>query len=107
MYKRQLKGGTIPRVSELDPALRVVVEDSYGHAIGDVFLSVAPVAAIAIIAVIFRPNIPLGTKNNAQRMAGKRSPRTGTVEQIGQSVALSVDTGSMPIVADSPKRNDA
>ena len=74
-----------------------MVEASYGHAIGDVFLSVAPVAAIAIIAVIFLPNIPLGTKNNAQRMAGKRSPRTGTIEQIGESVALSVDTGSIPV----------
>ena len=92
-----LKSGTIPKVSELDPALRVVIEASYGHAIGDVFLSVAPVAAIAIIAVIFLPNIPLGTKNNAQRMAGKRSPRTGTIEQIGESVALSVDTGSIPV----------
>ena len=110
-----LKNGTIPKMSELDPALRLVVEDSYGHAIGDVFLSVAPVAAIAIIAVIFLPNIPLGTKNNAQRMAVKASPRTGTVEQIGQSVALSVDTASVPVITDSSapglvdssKRSDA
>src|SRR5690606_13052369 len=46
-----LKSGTLPRVSELNPALQVVVERAYGQAIGDVFLSVAPVAVVAIIAV--------------------------------------------------------
>jgi|GEM_PF-6563845 len=73
-----LKGGAIPRVSELEPALRTVVEDAYGHAIGDVFLSVAPVAALAIIAVVFLPNIPLGTKNNAQRRAERKAERAHT-----------------------------
>lgn len=98
-----LKSGTLPKPSDLDPALRVVVEAAYGHAIGDVFLSVAPVAVIAIIAVIFLPNIPLGTKNNAQRMASRQSARTGStrtgsIEQISQSVALSVDTESIPVI---------
>jgi len=78
-----LKNGALPRVSELNPALRVVVEEAYGHAIGDVFLSVMPVAAIAILAVIFLPNIPLGTKNNAQRKAARQSTRTGQIEVIG------------------------
>ena len=80
-----LKGGAIPRVSELHPALREVVESAYGHAIGDVFLSVAPVAAIAIIAVIFLPNIPLGTKNNAERIASRRAPRTGPVAVLDET----------------------
>ena len=75
-----LQGGAIPRVSELEPALRTVVEDAYGHAIGDVFLSVTPVAAIAILAVVFLPNIPLGTQNNAQKRAARRSAQTGRVE---------------------------
>lgn len=93
-----LKSGAIPRVSELAPALRTVVEAAYGQAIGDIFLAVSPVAAVAIIAVIFLPNIPLGTKNNAQNLAARRSPRTGSIEQIGQSVALSVDTASVPVI---------
>ena len=75
-----LRSGAIPRVSELEPALRTVVEDAYGHAIGDVFLSVTPVAAIAILAVVFLPNIPLGTQNNAQKRAARRSAQTGRVE---------------------------
>ena len=76
-----LRSGAIPRVSELDPALQLVVEDAYGHAIGDVFLSVTPIAAIAILAVVFLPNIPLGTQNNAQRRAARR-PRTGAIEIV-------------------------
>lgn len=83
-----LKNGSIPVVSELNPALKVVVEDAYGHAIGDVFLSVAPVAALAILAVIFLPNIPLGTQNNAQRLAAKRAAKlaakTGSITQIAK-----------------------
>ncbi len=67
----------------------------------------SPVAAIAIIAVIFLPNIPLGTKNNAQRLAAKRAPRTGTIEQFGQSVALSVDTASVPVIANAAERDNA
>ncbi len=76
-----LRSGAIPRVSELDPALQLVVEDAYGHAIGDVFLSVTPIAAIAILAVVFLPNIPLGTQNNAQRRAARR-PRTGAIDIV-------------------------
>ena len=84
-----LKGGAIPKVADLDPALRVVVEDAYGHAIGDVFLSVAPVAALAILAVVFLPNIPLGTKNNAQRKA----------EHGGRTGSVAVQTGPIETIA--------
>ncbi len=76
-----LRSGAIPRVSELDPALQLVVEDAYGHAIGDVFLSVTPIAAIAILAVVFLPNIPLGTQNNAQRRAARRAS-TGAIDIV-------------------------
>ena len=84
-----LKGGAIPRVAELNPALREVVESAYGHAIGDVFLSVTPVAIVAITAVIFLPNIPLGTKNNAERAASRRAMRTGPIAVVGETTGSS------------------
>lgn len=78
-----LKGGSIPRVAELSPAIRTIVEESYGHAIGDIFLAVSPVAALAIVAVIFLPNIPLGSKNNAQRLAEKQAAEAETNATLG------------------------
>jgi len=99
---KALEGGSIPRVADLDPALRTVVESAYGHGIGDIFLAVTPVAAIAILAVIFLPNIPLGTKNNAQRLAARQA-QTGAIEVIGEpstahstTTQVTVDTASNP-----------
>lgn len=59
----------IPNLSELDAPLRLVFEEAYGHGIGDIFLYASPVAIVAIIATILLPNIPLGTKSNAQQLA--------------------------------------
>ncbi|MFT4235740.1 MAG: MFS transporter, partial [Microbacterium sp.] len=63
-----LQSGTLPKVSTLPDVLRTIVESSYGHAIGDVFLYVSPVAVLAIIAIGFIPNLPLSTQSNAERM---------------------------------------
>ena len=59
----------IPNLSELSPPIQRVFEEAYGHGIGDIFLYASPVAIIAIIASIFLPNIPLGTKSNAEQLA--------------------------------------
>lgn len=60
---------SIPKLAELPPALRVIVESAYGHGIGNIFLAASPIAVVAIIAIVFLPNIPLSDKSNAQRMA--------------------------------------
>lgn len=65
--------GVIPKIAELNPALRVVVEQAYGQAIGDIFLFVAPLALVAIVVAAMLPNIKLSTLNNAQRLAAKRA----------------------------------
>lgn len=49
-----------------------VVEASFDEAVGDVFLVTTPLAAIAVIAVVFLPNIPLSTTTNAQRLADQQ-----------------------------------
>jgi EmrB/QacA subfamily drug resistance transporter len=78
----RLLAGAIPRTSELSPQLRAVVEEAYGHGIGDIFLAVAPIAVLAIVASILLPNIALSTLNNAQRRASRVSINTGQIEVV-------------------------
>ena len=66
---KALEGGAIPKLAELTAPIREVVENAYGHGIGDVFLAAAPVGIVAIIAITFLPNLPLNTKSAAQQRA--------------------------------------
>jgi len=67
-----LVGGKLPKMPELAGPLRELVETAYGHAIGNIFLAASPVAIIAILAIIFIPNIPLSTPSNSERIAELR-----------------------------------
>jgi hypothetical protein len=62
-----LGGGAIPQVNQLPDFLRVIVESAYGTGVGTVFLAAVPLAIVTLIAVIFLPNIGLGTQNAIQR----------------------------------------
>ena len=83
-----LAAGKLPKISELSEPLKLVVETAYGHAIGNIFLAASPVAIIALVAVIFLPNIPLNTKSNAERIAEiQREEAGGNIPQ-GDRVLL-------------------
>ncbi|NMR19762.1 MFS transporter [Cellulomonas fimi] len=60
-----LTGGTtaIPDVSTLPPAIRVVVEASYGQGIADLFLLAIPLGLVTVLAVLFLREVPLGTRS--------------------------------------------
>jgi len=63
-----LSGGTgaIPNVSTLPGPIRTVVEASYGQAVADLFLVAVPialVALVALVAVLFLKEIPLGHRS--------------------------------------------
>ncbi|WP_244301130.1 hypothetical protein [Leucobacter insecticola] len=75
-----LAGGTIPKIAELPEPIRIVVESAYGHGIGNVFLAASPVALVAILAIMFLPNIPLSNKSNAEKIAELRAEQ----EQLEQ-----------------------
>ncbi|MWV57558.1 MFS transporter [Rathayibacter sp. VKM Ac-2754] len=64
-----LGSGTIPQVSTLPDAVRIVVEGAYGIGVGDVFLFSIPLAIVTLIAVALLPNVDLGTKNAVQLKA--------------------------------------
>ncbi|HVW40240.1 MAG TPA: MFS transporter [Amycolatopsis sp.] len=52
-------GGQIPQLSALPGPIRAVVETAYGDGTAHVFLFAAPLAAIALIAILFLREIPL------------------------------------------------
>ncbi|MGV9420022.1 MDR family MFS transporter [Streptomyces sp. NPDC003674] len=54
-------GGSLPDIRTLPAPIAAVVEDSYGHATGVIFLIAAPIALVALIAILFIKEIPLRT----------------------------------------------
>ncbi|MBD3940222.1 MFS transporter [Microbacterium sp. NEAU-LLC] len=64
----QLQSGTIPQVSSLPEAIRVIVEDIYAQAIAHSFLIAVPLAVVSLIAIIFLPNKPLTRMTTSERV---------------------------------------
>lgn len=54
-----ISGGQIPQLSALPAPIRSVVETAYGSGTAHVFLFAAPLAAIALIAILFLREVPL------------------------------------------------
>ncbi|NYJ20634.1 MDR family MFS transporter [Glaciibacter psychrotolerans] len=75
---KALGSGNIPHVSQLPDVVRSLVEGAYGSGVGIVFLYSVPLAIVTLIAVIFMPNAPLGTKTAVQLKAAARS-KTGAI----------------------------
>jgi len=60
--------GAIPDLSTLPENVRIVVEQSFGNAIADLFLVAAPVALISLVAVLFLKEVPLGTRSGIEQL---------------------------------------
>ncbi|MEJ2890465.1 MFS transporter [Actinomycetospora aeridis] len=52
-------GGQIPNLATLPAPIRTVIENAYGDSIGLLFLVAAPLALIALIAILFLREVPL------------------------------------------------
>ncbi|WP_263117943.1 MFS transporter [Cellulomonas sp. RIT-PI-Y] len=61
--------GSIPDVATLQEPVKTIVESSYGDAIAELFLVAAPLGVVALIAVIFLKEVPLGTRSGLQQRA--------------------------------------
>ncbi|WP_149203901.1 MDR family MFS transporter [Actinotalea subterranea] len=73
-----LSGGTsaVPDVATLPGPIRTVVESAYGDSIADLFLVSVPVALVALVAVLFLKEVPLGTRSGMQeRLAREAAAR--------------------------------
>nr|WP_279631687.1 MDR family MFS transporter [Rathayibacter sp. VKM Ac-2760] len=97
-----LGNGTIPQVSTLPDAVRLVVEGAYGIGIGDVFLFSIPLAVITLIAVTLLPNVDLGTKNAVQLKAAPKDVVAGAEDALiaasdGQAGLRPVGQNQQPV----------
>ncbi|WP_097275748.1 MDR family MFS transporter [Streptomyces sp. TLI_55] len=66
--------GQLPDLALLPTPVRTWLEDAYGHAIGDIFMYVAPVALIAFLVTLFIKEVPLRASSGlVQAAADARS----------------------------------
>lgn len=57
-------GGGIPDLDALPGPIRLVMENAYGHGVGDVFLYSAPFAFVALLLTLFIKEVALKTHNS-------------------------------------------
>ncbi|WP_439674564.1 MDR family MFS transporter [Embleya sp. MST-111070] len=78
-------GGGIPNVHHLREPARGIVENSYGHAVGDIFLFAAPFGLLALIVVLLIKEVPLQTGQAVVvAKADQRAPGAETVPAQGR-----------------------
>jgi EmrB/QacA subfamily drug resistance transporter len=72
-------GGTakVPDLKTLPPEILAVVKDVYGTATSDLFLVAAPIAFLAVIAVLFIKEKALSTLTGDERRANEEAAATG------------------------------
>jgi hypothetical protein len=95
--------------------IRVIVESVYGQAVADIFLVAVPLAIISVIAILFLPNITLGSKTAIERMREENAetPLEAAEEnavEVAEALIGAPATGSVVAVrrvggGDSPAGN--
>jgi hypothetical protein len=61
-------GGEVPDLETLPPQVLAVIKEIYGTATADLFLVGAPIAFLAVIAVVFIKEKPLSTLSGDERL---------------------------------------
>ncbi|RZT84245.1 EmrB/QacA subfamily drug resistance transporter [Pseudonocardia sediminis] len=99
-----VSGGTIPNLATLPDPVRQIVTEAYGAATAHVFAFAAPLAALALIAILFMRETPLRTTIDIEpdgpvdeSAASLPLPRTGRHELVSSDAepapALAGSTG--------------
>ncbi|MFE5634271.1 MFS transporter [Streptomyces sp. NPDC056470] len=81
-------GGGIPDMDKLPAPIRTVMEDAYGHGVGDVFLYSAPFALLAFLVTLFIKEVALKSSS-----APKADDTPVTTEKPAADTAVAVSTG--------------
>jgi len=106
-WQEQLTSGTLPEVSTMPHALRIIIEDIYAQGISHSFLIAVPFAVLSLLAILFIPNKPLTRMTNVERMqAGEADLATVSVSEGMEALSA---TGSVSVVtgADATTRRSA
>ncbi|MBW6438903.1 MFS transporter [Actinoplanes hulinensis] len=67
-------GGEVPDLETLPPQVKAVTAEIYGTATADLFLVGAPIAFLAVIAVLFIKEKPLSTLSGDERLKQESAP---------------------------------
>ncbi len=72
-------GGAVPDLSQVPDAVRGVVESAYADGITHIFLLAVPMALVALVAVCFLKEVPLGERSGIEQLEElQRQPATGS-----------------------------
>ncbi|WWQ68830.1 MDR family MFS transporter [Streptomyces sp. Q6] len=69
-------GGRLPDLAVLPAPVRTWLEGAYGHAIGDIFMYVAPIALLALLVTLFIKEVPLRASSGLAQAAEEAPDRT-------------------------------
>ncbi|GAA3654155.1 MDR family MFS transporter [Microbacterium marinilacus] len=103
----QFQSGTMPITRDLPATVQVIVEQVAATSIAHAFLIGIPLGVLSLVAIAFLPNIPLGRKNNAERLQEQETDAvdelTATEAAFAREGAMAVaSTGAIPIVGEAP-----
>lgn len=82
-----MSGGTLPDLATLPGPVRLVVEKAFGDGVAEQFLIGAPIALVALLAVVYLKEVPLGRRSGIEQRLAQAAPADGT---------------AAPVVADGP-----
>ncbi|ULR51778.1 MFS transporter [Streptomyces deccanensis] len=100
--------GEIPDLDALPAPVRTVIESSYGHGIGDVFLYAAPFAVLALVFSFFIKEVPLRTTGAlAQAAETKAAKADATKSEATESVAKEPEATDTDVEAEAPAASHA
>lgn len=97
-WSAQLQSGSLPQVSAMPEALRIVFEDIYATGISHAFLIAVPFAVISLLAIVFLPNKPLTTMTTTERMRASEAD-LATVS-VSEGMGALTASGSVRVVDD-------
>lgn len=92
-WVQQLQSGSLPKVSAMPDALRVVFEDIYANGISHSFLIAVPFAVLSLIAIVFLPNKPLTTMTTTERL--QASEADFATVSVPEGMAVLTHTGAV------------
>ena len=102
---QSLQSGTLPEVNHLPLGIRTIVESVYGQSVANIFLIAVPLAIVTIVAILFLPNVKLGTKTAIERMEEKKAGGDRPIEaaeenaiEVAEALIGAPVTGSVAAV---------
>ncbi|MCD2498925.1 MULTISPECIES: MDR family MFS transporter [Microbacterium] len=94
-----MTSGKLPVVHELPNPFRGVLEDLYAQAISHSFIIGIPLAAIAVLAIVFLPNISLTRQTTTERLAEDEAGMVAVATGMATTGPIPVITGATPTAA--------